>query len=515
LKEMKKLLKIFLAALALTLLSGMFIFSAQATETEIVIFHTNDMHGRVKGDDEGIIGLERVAAIRKSVRDSILVDAGDALHGLPIATLDRGASIAALMNLAGYDAMVVGNHEFNYGFERLLELGNMARFPVFTSNVMKNGAPLMQTMAVIERKGVKIGLFGVATQATEHSAMPMYVKGLLFEDPVRVARETAEFLRGQGAQVVVALCHLGVVTDGTLSTELAQRVPEIDVIIDGHSHTVLEEGLLENGVLIAQTGHYLNNLGQVVIILEDGLIKSKNASLIGYDEAQKTTPDEAVAAKLSEITAKQDIVLKEPVGEAAEAMSSARAPGVRTREMPLGSLVADAYREAAEADLAITNGGDIRADVAPGVVTKGDVISILPFGNTLMVKKVTPALLRRVLENGVSGIVIDEQGDIDHEKSAQGRFLHVSGFRFAYDPAAPAGKRVVSITLDSGAALSLDDNETSFSLAGSNYVMTGGNEYDMLDELPVERELGAADEALSEFFKKHSPVAAPKEGRIK
>jgi len=483
---------------------------------EIVLLHTNDTHGRAAGNDTDIIGIDRIAAIRKSIPDSLLLDAGDALHGLPIATLLRGADIVALMNEAGYDAMAVGNHEFNYGWARLRELRDMADFPLLASNVQKDGAPLLDDTAILEVAGVKVGLFGLSTEGTEHSTMPANVVGVTFEDTVETAQAKAAYLRAQGAHVVVALCHMGCVPceDGTLTPELAQAVPEIDVIIDGHSHTALEDGMLENGVLIAQAGEHGNNLGKVTIALEDGKITAKTASLIGFEEAAQTAPDEAVAAKLTAILEEQEIILQEPVGESADAMSSARAPGVRTQEMPLGSLVADAYREAAGADIAVANGGDIRADLNPGVVTKGDIISVLPFGNTLMVKAVTPALLREALENGVSGIVLDENGAIDIEQSPQGRFLQVSGFSFSYDPAADVGERIVSITLDDGTALALDDEETLLRLAGSNYVMTGGDGYAMLGELAVERELGAADEALAAYIAQYAPVAAPEPGRI-
>jgi 2',3'-cyclic-nucleotide 2'-phosphodiesterase (5'-nucleotidase family) len=511
----KRIVLVFVIVLALLVNWQYSTQTTQAVTTEIVIFHTNDTHGRVVNDGKSVIGIDRVAAIRKSVPNSILVDAGDAFHGLPIATLSKGADITALMNEAGYNAMAVGNHEFDYGFERLLELRDMARFPILSANIKKDGATLVQGSAMIEANGVKIGVFGITTEATAYSTMPQYVSGLVFEDPVKTARETAEALRKQGAQVVVALCHLGVTPyDGTLSTELAQKASEIDVIIDGHSHSALKSGLLENGVLIAQKGEYTNNLGKVTITLEKGRITSKTALLIDYAEAQKTVPDATVAAKLSEITTGLDAVLKVHVGSAIDGMSSVRAPGIRTQEMPLGSLVADAYREAAEADIAVANGGDIRADLVKGTITNGDIISILPYGNTLMVKMVTPVVLRQALENGVSGMILDEQGKIDHGKSEQGKYLQVSGFSFTYDPTAPVGARVVSITLNDGRVLSLSDNETRFSLVGTNFVMNGNEFYTMLGELPLSRELGAADEALAEYVRKHSPIVAPKEGRI-
>jgi 2',3'-cyclic-nucleotide 2'-phosphodiesterase (5'-nucleotidase family) len=273
-------------------------------------------------------------------------------------------------------------------------------------------------------------------------------------------------------------------------------------------------GFIENGVLIAQTGQHGGNLGKVTISVENGEITSKIASLIDFEEAQNTAPDKAVADKIAEITANLETLLSEPVGESKSAMSSARNPGVRTQKTPLGSLVADAYREAAGADIAVANGGDIRADLAAGVVTKGDVVSVLPFGNTLMVKTVTPAILRQVLENGVSGIVTDGNGNIDHEQSPQGRFLQVSGFSFAYDPTAPVGERVISVTLDGGKRLALDDDATALTLAGTNYVMTGGDRYSMLAGLSVLRELGAADEALAAYIQRHSPIDVPPAGRI-
>ena len=503
-----------ITAMMLTALSGC--SQTPRPTARIILLHTNDTHGRVVYDEFGIIGIDRIAAIHKSIPNSILLDAGDTLHGLPAATLNRGADIAALMKAAGYSAMTVGNHDFNYGWGRLEELRDTAGFPFLASNVTKtDGSQYLDDTAVIEVSGVKIGLLGITTEATAHLAMPGYVSGLAFADPVTTAKDKAALLQSRGVHLIVAVCHLGDEPyNGTLSTQLAREVPAIDIIIDGHSHTALPEGLLENGVLIAQAGDHGNSLGKVEITVENGRVISKTASLISFEEAQSIEPDETVAAMLAGITADLEQLMSEPVGESTAEMSSARAPGVRTQEMPLGNLIADAYRESADADIAIVNGGDIRADIVPGVITKGGVISVLPFGNTLMVKTVTPALLREVLENAVSGIIVDANGDIDHEQSPQGRFLQVSGFSFSYDPAAPEGERILSITMDDGRALPLNDNTTEITLAGSNYVMTGGDYYIMLAELPVDRELGAADEALAAYVAKHSPIGAPETGRI-
>ncbi|MCL2628532.1 MAG: 5'-nucleotidase C-terminal domain-containing protein [Oscillospiraceae bacterium] len=507
---------VFILLFAVVLFLALAACSAQTKPTaEIVILHTNDIHGRVASNDYDIIGIDRIAAIHKNTPNGVLVDAGDALHGLPVATLSRGEDIAALMKAAGYAAMAIGNHEFNYGTARLKELRDIAGFPFLTSNVTADGEKFLDDTTIINIDGVKVGIFGIVTEATAGLAMPGLVSGLVFNDPIQTAREKTDYLQGQGVHLIVALCHLGSEPySGTLSTQLAAAVPEIDIIIDGHSHTELSDGLVANGVLIAQTGGHGQNLGKIVISIENGEVVTKTASLITFEDVQDVAPDEEVAQMLIDISNTISAILEEPIGESLVSMSSDRSPGVRTQEMPIGNLVADAYRAAADADIAIANGGDIRADVITGIITKGDIISILPFGNTLMVKNITPAVLFEVLENGVSGIVAVDEHTIDYELSPQGRFPQISGFNFVYDPTAPIGERIISVALDNGTLLSAGDNTTVLTLAGSNYVMTGGDYYSMLETLPVHRELSSADEALSEYIRKNSPINTSVTGRI-
>jgi len=510
---MKKVIILITLALFLFIaLTGCSLFNSA---TEIVIYHTNDMHGRVVGDEEYVIGLDRIAAIHNNTPNSILVDAGDTLHGLPIATINGGADIAKLMNAAGYTAMALGNHDFNYGWERLPDLREIAGFPFLASNVTLNGADFLDDTYMIEVDGVKIGLFGITTEATSHSAMPEFVSAVTFSDPILTAQTRSEYLRNNGAVIIIALCHLGDIHyNGTLSIDLAEEVPEIDVLIDGHSHTELPYGFDVGNVLVAQAGDYGNHLGKVTVFVRNGKITSKIAELISVREAMETAPDETVSAMISAIMAGLDTILNEPIGESSVSMSSERSPGVRTQEMPLGNLIADAFREASGADIAIAHGGIIRADLPFGVITKGDIISILPFGNTLMVKQVPPAVLFEILEHGVSGIVTDAELNIDHEQSAEGRFLQVSGFSFVYDPTAPVGARVISITLNNGVMLSPDDNYSAISLASSDFIMTGGDDYIVLAYLPVYRELGSADDALTNHVRKYSPLNFPNMGRI-
>lgn len=515
--KMKKIVALFLVAVLALVPLSVCTFAAD-NSTTITIFHTNDQHGRFVGDEKnGIVGIDRIAAVKDSVPNSILIDAGDAIHGLPIATLNKGEDAIMLMSKAGYDYMTTGNHDYNYGYQRLQELKDKASFKILASNVTKDGKCIFDDTDIKTINGVKIGFFGLATEETKSMTMPSNVEGLAFENAVDTAKARVSSLKQQGAQVIIAIAHLGVVENGaTTSQALAQKTDGIDVIIDGHSHTVLEKGNTVKNTLIAQTGNYENNLGKIELIVDkSGKITSKKATLMtGADLLKQIQPKADVQKMLTDITAEQKTVLDQVVGKSGSSFSAERAPGLRTQEAPLGSLLADSNRAYAKADITICNGGSARADIKEGTLTKGDVISVLPFGNNVQVKKVTPVILKSALENGVSGIILNKNGSIDHEASAQGKFPQVSGFKYTYNPTLPAGSRIVDITLDNGMHLDLKDNTTQLTISGSNFLLSGGDGYEMFKSLPVYRELGAEDEALAQYIAEQGTITAPALGRI-
>ncbi|MGM9986933.1 MAG: bifunctional metallophosphatase/5'-nucleotidase, partial [Bacillaceae bacterium] len=376
-------------------------------EKVINIIHTNDTHGRIK-EDSKVIGIDTVSQVKKSMKNAILVDAGDTLHGLPFVTMNKGADVVALMNLAGYDYLTVGNHDFNYGQDRLLELKGMANFPVFGANVKKGNSTVLDSNDIKTIDGVKVGFFGLASPETAYKTNPNNVTGITFENPIDSAKEQVKALQQKGADVIIALAHIGL--DGSTeitSDDIAAAVPGIDVIIDGHSHTTLPEGLKVDGVdgndtLIASTGEYLGNIGHVTLTVDANTNKlvKKEASLISKADSAAYGKDEKVTNKIKEIDDAQKPILSAKVGETSVKLEGAR-EFVRTQETNLGNLLTDAMIDETGADIAITNGGGIRASIEAGTITKGNVIDVLPFGNYVVTKKLTGEQIKAVLEHGV------------------------------------------------------------------------------------------------------------------
>jgi len=481
-------------AIVLTLVLGLFLTVASvayAADKEITILHTNDMHGRFV-EDASIIGIDTIADIKANTPNALLVDAGDALHGLPFVTLNQGKDAVALMNIAGYDLFTPGNHDFNYGYQTLLDLAKLADFDVLSANVKKDGSPIFNATVVKEIDGVKIGFFGLSTPETLYKTNPLNVAGLIFDDPVACAKAAVADLQSQNVDLIVALSHLG--TDDAseeTSIKVANAVPGIDIIIDGHSHSQYNEGLLVGDTLIASAKEYESFVGVVVIGFDgDNKVVEKSASLIDKETAaEKYAPDENVKAKIAEIEAKQSEVLDVVVASIGYSLSSAREPGVRTQEMPLGNLVADAMKAGASAQIALTNGGGLRADVKEGEITVRDVIAVLPFGNYGVTKYVTPAQLKSLLENGVNSA-----------PAAVGKFPQIAGFTFAYNPDLAPGSRVTEIVIG-GQAVSLTDTTTKFLLVTNDFMAVGGDEYTALESIKTENEFNALDEMLLSYIK--------------
>jgi len=473
---------------------------------DITILHTNDTHGRVKADSS-IIGIDTISAIKKSINNSILVDVGDTLHGLPFATMNKGEDIIALMKLAGYDVMTPGNHDFNYGYERLLELANMAStgvnsFPIISANVIKDNTTLLDANYIKEVDGVKLGFFGLTTPETAFKTNPNNVKGLEFASPIESAKKQVEELKAKGADIIVALAHIG--TDESseiVSTMIAKEVEGIDIIIDGHSHSNYPTGFeADNGTLIVSTGEYGANLGQVIITFDKDTnkITKKIASLIPKATAATQNPDEIVAQKIEEINEAQNALLSKVVGVSKVVLDGAR-ENVRTGETNLGNLITDAMLYVTGAEIAITNGGGIRATINAGEITKQDVVSVLPFGNFIVTKYLTGAQIKDILEHGVK----------DYPATA-GHFPHVAGINFVFDAEKEAGERIVSIKIN-GKDIDMD---AKYLVAANDFMAAGGDDYPHFKDVKTENEFQALDEALEEYIKYLGEVNYSKEDRI-
>lgn len=396
-------------------------FAAGEYEGKTVILHSNDVHGAVEG--YAYIAALKADYIAKGA-EVILADAGDYSQGTTYVSVSKGLDAVALMNSVGYDVVSLGNHEFDYGYDQLVANMAEANFTVLCADVLKDGEPIFDANTIIEKGGVKIGFFGLETPETKTKANPALIQGLTFlsrEEMYACAQAQVDELKAAGADIVVCLAHLGVDAESepNRSVDLYANTTGIDFVIDAHSHTVMTEG--ENGEPIQSTGTKFANIG--VIVIDNATKKIEKNELVAVystvtDAEGKETEvanfegDAKVAADANAIVeaikAAYDVVFAKSEVE----LNGDKAPnGNRDSETNNGDLITDSMIWAlteknpgsiteVDADhiVAITNGGGIRAWIHTGDITKNDVNTVLPFGNTLAVVYVTGAELLEALE---------------------------------------------------------------------------------------------------------------------
>jgi 5''-nucleotidase/2'',3''-cyclic phosphodiesterase and related esterases len=538
---MKKLLKknlILTMALTVLLVVNSIQFSVLASDiqvaTQITIFHTNDMHGHLLDAFNNAkppvltqIGSDYTAAIKKSVPNSVLIDAGDATQGVPFATLSKGADVIKLMNAAGYDGMILGNHEFDYGKAQAIVNAKLASFPVVSANTMDNGKAFLAGINsnngqdfIKTVNGVKVGFFGITTEETVYKTSPSSLSGITFEDPIEISKSEVSRLKSEGASVIVGIMHMGNDSSSSLiSEDIAKAVDGINVIIDGHSHTV--ENKLINNTLIAQTGCNNASVGRVdVSVTNDGKVSATESLISAATATTDYKPDQSVANLSNQIGDSQKPIYAQIVGRTNTSFWSGTVNGQsvsRLGETNLGDLIADAMVDGAKSQIsgteyaslpvvALENGGGVRASIPAGNINQGQITTVLPFGNILSLKEVTPSLLYQVLENGVSKIMIKDTstGVIG---GADGRFPQISGMRFEYNPENPVSSRVSKIVLlnadgSDKQVLDKNDRSTKIVLVSNDFEVGGGDGYTMLESLKNIGEGNALDVVTAQYITK-------------
>ncbi len=424
-KHTKKLLSLLLVlCLVLSLSCTAFAAGeAKPLDGKTVILHSNDVHGAI---DLYAAMASLKADYEAQGAEVILADAGDYSQGTVYVSVNKGADAVTMMNATGYDVATIGNHEFDYGYAQLAENMKAAKFKVLCADVLgADGKTIFDANTIIEKGGVKIGFFGLETPEAQTKANPKLIEGLKFlagkdgKELYACAAEQVAALKEQGADIVVCLAHLGVdeSSEPYTSYDLAKNVKGIDFIIDGHSHTVMTAG--PNKEAIQSTGTAFANIG--VITIDNATKKivgnelkavwhtEKNADGKSVTVVDYKTRDEKVAAAAKAIIDPIDKAYGEKFAVSKVELNGAKAPnGNRDSETNLGDLITDAMlwkirtqatvSVPAENVVAVTNGGGIRATVKAGDVTKKDINTVLPFGNTLAVVYVTGAELLEALE---------------------------------------------------------------------------------------------------------------------
>ena len=518
--------KITAVVVSLSLILGLTIsvgslpsFAAEAdTAIHVSIIHTNDIHGRVQSNDSSqILGLERVRTVveqKSSTADGTLVlDAGDYYHGQSIATIDQGASVAKLLAAVGYDAMAAGNHDWNYGKDRLKGLEELSGVPVLAGNVVdEDGDAFFEQeylIKEIEKDGVtlKIGVFGVIDPEIYSATAPANVEGLTFTDMVEYAAEAEAELRAQGCQVVIGLAHC------IAPASLAASVDGVDLWIAGHEHYEIDtEVTTPNGgtSLVVETGYYLWTIGDVELdctLDEDGSLVSLSLDeqLISYEEGVEIEKDEDIVNLLAEITEEQSPVLDEVVATVPEDLDGVW-EHTRIGETNLGRAITHGYILATGADVAFENAGGIRDSIAAGEVTYGDILNVSPYGNYVVTKYLTGAEIVSMMETSLdimkSNIASNEAGDYDGWVTNSGNVLQLAGMQVTCDLSQEKGSRVVSCTIQ-GEPVEAD---REYLVAMNSYLATDTADYPELEGKSNVNEYGACEDILTAYLSQDESI---------
>ncbi|CDM59188.1 MULTISPECIES: bifunctional metallophosphatase/5'-nucleotidase [Rhizobium] len=522
-----------LTASMLALSSG-----AAFADYELNILHINDFHSRIESinkfdstcsaDEEakkecfgGAARLKTAIDQRRQALDGknvLLLNAGDNFQGSLFYTTYKGAAEAEVLNDMKFDVMTVGNHEFDDSEDGLATFLDKVQFPVISANVLAgDGSKLgdrIKPSLVLDVGGQKIGIVGAVTNDTEELSSPG--PKVMIADDVQTITAAVEDLKKQGVNKIIALTHVGYPRD----LAAIAKIPDVDVVVGGHSHSLLSntdpkaEGpyptMVDNPggykVPVVQAASYSKYLGDIVVTFDDnGVVKGAKGDPILIDSS--FMPDPTLTARIAEL-AKPIEELREKVIGSSQAPIQGDRTVCRVEECSMGNLVADAMLDRGKSQgmsIAIQNGGGLRASIDAGDVTQGEVITVLPFQNTLATFQLTGADIRKALENGLGKI---EEG--------AGRFPQVSGLKYTFDKAKPAGSRVVSVKVKEGDAFVPLDDAKSYGVVTNNFMRAGGDGYSIFETAGKNAYDFGPDlaDVTAEYLAAHSPYKPYTDGRV-
>ncbi|MEM6478842.1 MAG: bifunctional UDP-sugar hydrolase/5'-nucleotidase [Pseudomonadota bacterium] len=513
---------------ALALMGG--VASADYT---LHIIHINDLHSRIEPinrfdstcsaeDDaagECFGGVARVKTMIDGLREElagenvIVVDAGDQFQGSLFFATYSGAAAAEFMNEIGFDVMTSGNHEFNNGPEGLASFIDAVNFPVMAGNLDVSGSNVLNgkllDRVILDIGGERIGLVSALTNDTVEISAPG--PSVVFQDEIESLQQDVAELEAEGVDKIIAITHVGL----PLDLEIAQEVEGLDAIIGGHSHTLLSNmdedaaaypQLIAGGIPVVQAYAYSKYVGHLTLTFDDdGAVTASQGDTKILDAS--VTPDAGIAARVMELAAPIEDLKNMVVGDAPEAINGDRSV-CRAEECPMGNLVATAMLERVKdqgISIAIQNGGGLRASIDAGEVTMGEVLTVLPFQNTLATFQLSGANVVAAIENGVSRI-----------EDGSGRFPQVAGLKYTFDSAAEPGSRVSDVMVATDGGFEPIDPAAIYGVVSNNFMRGGGDGYAMFETEGMNAYDFGPDVAdvVAEFIGANGTSAAMLDGRI-
>lgn len=472
--------------------------SAQASNYTgtVNIVHVNDVHGYVS-EDNSAIGFAKMAGFYEQMAaenpNTIFLDAGDCFSGSTSTAIDQGESVARILKTVGIDAMVAGNHDFNYGTDQLLKLAGMVNYPVLSANMVykETNENILDGYEIITLdNGMEVAVIGLTTPVAES----MGAANVKYVDAIETCQTLVDELKPQ-VDLVIALTHIGDAEGSVMSSVmLANQVTGLDLIIDGHSHTELPKGRVENGVLIAQAGEYSHNIGLVELAFEDGELVDATAQLITKANAADLPEKQGTAELVAALDAKSGDYFAQVVGKT-EVTLDGTAPGIRTGETNLGSLFADVMRAEAGADIGLFKAGIIGGKIEPGDITKGNLVNIARVNSLVIKKEVTGADIMEFLNYYLKPF-----------PNANGEFQQISGITYVIDPNLTEDK--VFNVMVGGVPLELNQIYTVATVLGSN------DGPGLINGKLLDGNVGFTMDIMEKYIENNSPINAVTDGRI-
>lgn len=420
-------------------LSGVLMISSAlyASEMTLTVFHTGDTHGR--GMSEEGIGYGKmsgyVKAFRQSAEHVLFLDAGDAISGVPVSDLAQGETNINAMNTMGYDAFTPGNADFIFGGQNLLELYKKANFPFISANIWYEGHLAFKPFIIKKAGDINVGIIGVSPLNAMVATTENKLAGFHVSDPIVAVKDAVEQLKNK-VDLIVLLAHLGKTDVDMNINKLAAAVPDIDVIIDGHDHIAMNGGAQLGNSVMVNAGQYGDYLGQLTLTLKDKKITAWNERLLDKNALIKQAADKQTQAYIDDEQEKSQQLLSRVVMALPWTLDGKR-EHVRSGQTNLGSVLADAEREYAQADIAFTVGAFLRDSIEAGPVSYGQVLNAVPFTLPLVTRDMSGRQIQNFLENNYR-----------ETRVITGAYAHVSGLTYVVDYSLPVGQRMQEIKVN-------------------------------------------------------------------
>lgn len=517
-KNIFKPISLVISVSLLATMCPMQIFAAEQTQeqdTTIQIVHTNDIHGYYTETKNGTLGFAVLKSIVDQEGADLVLDMGDTFHGQAFATIDEGSSIAQLMKEVGYDAVTPGNHDWSYGAERLKELEKIGGFPILAANVTTlNGDDffeqnyLVKEVTADDGTKLKVGVVGVIDDEFYRSTASDNIAGLTFEEEAQEATKIAQYLNDvEKCDIVLAMTHQ------SNCEEFIANIKGIDAVLAGHEHIVMDESYPDSEgklVPVVEAGYYMNNIGVMELTLD-----AESKEIVSVDERFYTmendiAENEQVKESISEIEKQQQVTLSQTIGYTENAYPYSW-EDVRIAQQDIGKLVTESYMEFTGADVAFENAGGIRAGLDAGDITYQDVISISPYGNVVVTKKLTGKEIIDILNQSLAiGKACDDVYTIQKEAVAKGEdpyqyswpedsgsYLQFSGI----DVETNENGQIISAKING-----TDVNEKEMYVVAMNNYLGESDLYTALPAAGVEQEFGTCEQALIKYIRNRNNV---------